>query len=111
MADVTYKPNSKGFAECAVGLEIATAVLAIAERGKAEAIALSQDFRKTGDYIDSFNVRPTVIPLKTAFGTHDVASAILENTSNHAVPVEWGNKKDHKPHRVLGRVLATLGRD
>lgn len=106
-----YKPNSKGFAECAVGPELSAAVVAIAEKGKTEAIALSQDFRKTGNYIESFRVRADVVPLRTGFGVHDVAAGILENFSPHAVPVEWGNKNDHRPHRVLGRVLTTLGRD
>jgi len=106
-----FKANSKGFKELAVSPDVAAAVLAVAEKAKTDAIALSQDFRKTGDYIDSFDVIPVELMLKTSFGTHPVAGAILENYSGHAVPVEWGNKNDHKPHRVLGRVLTTLGRD
>lgn len=106
-----YKSNSAGFAACAVGPEVAAAVLAIAEKAKVEAIALSQDFRKTGNYIESFNVRADITTLKTGFGSHPVATGILENTSPHAVPVEWGNTHDHRPHRILGRVLGTLGRE
>jgi hypothetical protein len=106
-----YKANSAGFRDCAVGPELTAAVLLIAEKAKAEAIALSEDFRKTGDYIESFRAYGTVTSLKTSFGEHDVATGVLENFSGHAVPVEWGNTHDHKPHRVLGRVLTTLGRD
>lgn len=106
-----YKANSKGFTACAVGPEITAAVLAIAEKAKAEAIALSEDFRKTGNYIESFHVRGEITQLRTGWGSHPVATGILENTSPHAVPVEYGNTHDHKPHRVLGRVLTTLGRD
>ena len=106
----TFKPNHAGFRAMAVSPEIEAAVLAIAEKGKAEAIALSADFIKTGDYEKSFEVRPEITQLRTAFGTHDVATAVLENTSPHAAAVEWGNAHDHRPHRVLGRVLDGLQR-
>jgi hypothetical protein len=106
----TYKPNHAGFREMAVGSEIATAVLAIAEKGKAEAEAMSADFTDSGDYEKSFHVRPEITQLRTGFGTHSVATAILENTSDHAAAVEWGNAHSHKPHRVLGRVLDELQR-
>lgn len=102
---MTYKPNSAGFKAMAVGPEIQAAVLAIAEQKKAAAEALSADFIVTGDYAASFNVRPGITTLRTGFGSHPVATGILENTSGHAASVEWGNAHDHKPHRVLGRVL------
>lgn len=106
----TFKANSAGFREMAVSPEIAAAVLAIAEEGKAEAEGLSSDFIRTGDYIASFGVRPAITELRTGFGSHAVATAILENTSDHAAAVEWGNSHDHRAHRVLGRVLDGLQR-
>ena len=106
----TFKPNHAGFRAMAVGPEVAAAVLSVAEKGRAEAEALSADFAKTGDYEKSFVVRPEVTQLRTGFGSHAVATAILENVSPHAAAVEWGNARDHRPHRVLGRVLDGLQR-
>lgn len=105
-----FKPSHAGFRAMAVSPEIEAAVLAIATKGLAEAVTLSAEFTKTGDYESSFNVRPTVSQLHTQFGSHAVATAVLENTSDHAAAVEWGNANDHKAHRVLGRVLDDLER-
>lgn len=104
----TFKANSAGFREMAVGVEIAAAVLAIATKALAEAEVLSLPFKDSGDYMASFKVRNEVTSLKTGFGSHAVVAGILENTSDHAAAVEWGNKRDHKAHRVLGRVLDGL---
>jgi hypothetical protein len=87
---------------------VRASVLAIAEVAKTQAIALSADFRVTGEYMASFNVRSDTQMLKTGFGSHPVAAGILENLAPYAAAVEWGNAHDHKPHRVLGRVLTTL---
>lgn len=106
-----FKANSKGFKELAVSPDVAAAVLLVAEKAKTEAIALSEGFRRSGEYIDSFEVRSETVILKTHFGAHPVAAGILENKAPYAAAVEWGNKDDHRPHRVLGRVLTTLGRD
>lgn len=94
----------------AIGPEVQAAVLAIAEEAKAIAEGLSEEFRKTGDYADSFNVRASETVLTTGFGSHPVAAGILENLSPHAAAVEWGNTHDHRPHRVLGRTLEALDR-
>jgi hypothetical protein len=108
MGKADYKPNSAGFKACAVGPEVAAATLAVAEKAKASAVDLSEGFRKTGDYIDAFEVRSETVMLETGFGAHPVAAGILENKAPYASGVEWGNKHDHKPHRVLGRVLTEL---
>lgn len=105
----TYKPNSAGFREMAIGSEIRAAVKAEAERARAIAEGLSQDFRVSGEYADSFVVASDTVDLHTGFGSHAVAAGVLTNTSGHAAAVEYGNEHDHKPHHVLGRTLAGLG--
>lgn len=108
--------DEKGFAEMAVGPEIAAACLAEAARAKAIAEGLSADFIVSGEYIASFEVRSEIIHLPGDHGgrAHDVAAGILDNTSGHAVAVEYGfeGRSAHpsrSAHRVLGRTLAALG--
>lgn len=107
MALNNYQPDPKFFKELAVGDEIRSACREIADKAKGIAEALSQDFRITGDYADSFSVQETTIAWT---GTYPGprAAAQLVNTSDHAAAVEWGNAHDHKPHHVLGRTLAAL---
>lgn len=78
--------------------EVAAAVKSKAEEAKSIAEGLSAEFAKTGEYESSFNVR-------SYENTHlsPRASSILENTSDHAQAVEWGNKRFPNPHRVLAR--------
>jgi len=90
----------------AVGPEVRAIVLSVAEEARAAAEALSADFAKTGHYAASFNVRSDTV----TFAGHARAAGVLENTADYAAGVEWGNARDHKPHRVLGRVLDTLSR-
>ncbi len=108
MTTTTFKWNRPAWRAMAVGPEVAAEVLAIAEKAKGEAEGLSSDFRVTGEYQSSFQVRPDVTTLNTGFGSHPVAAGILENLSDHAAAVEWGNARDHKAHRVLGRVLDAM---
>lgn len=108
MGEATYKPSSAGFKEMAVGDEIRAVVLEIAEKAKVEAEALSADFAVTGEYLSAFEVRSDTVDLHTGFGSHPVAAGILQNNSDHAAAVEYGNKNDHRPHRVFGRVLDAL---
>jgi hypothetical protein len=108
MGYAVFKANSAGFKAMAVSDEVRACLMAKAEAAKVEAIALSAPFRVTGEYERSFEVVTDTTMLKTAFGTHPVATAILGNTAPYAPDVEWGNKDDRKPHRVLGKVLATL---
>lgn len=99
----------------AVGPEIRAAVTSIANKAKAIAKDISTDFAITGEYIEGFEVDVTTTRLQTAFGSHDVATGVLVNQARdekghpYAAAVEWGNKRDHKPHHVLGRTLAELG--
>lgn len=108
MAGSSFKANNAAFAAMAVGPELRAACLAIAEKAKADAIALAADFAQTGEYLNSFEVTSTTTELRTGFGSHPVAAGVLTNVSPHAAAVEWGNKRDPKAHHVLGRVLAGL---
>lgn len=108
--------DRQGFAEMAVGPEIAAAVLAEAERARGIAESLSADFVVTGDYIASFQTDAEVQHLPGDFGgrAHDAVVGVLLNTSDHAVGVEYGYEgrsgaPTKKAHRVLGRTLAALG--
>lgn len=106
----------KGFAEMAVGPEVAAAVLAEARRAQGIAEGLSSDFVVTGDYIASFEAFVEIMKLPGDFGgrAHDAIVGVLENFSDHAVGVEYGFRGSDKAptkenHRIFGRTLALLG--
>lgn len=109
-----YQPNSSAFREMAVGPEMRVAVAAEAKRARGIAQALAADFQVTGDYESGFVVSVETVRLRTGFGEHDVVAGTLTNIAvdkkGHAygAAVEWGNKKDHRAHHVLGRTLASL---
>lgn len=75
--------------------------------GQARPIAegIAEDFAVTHKYADSFNTRTEIVDIGD--GPH--VAGILENDSDRAAAVEWGNSNDHRPHRVLGRTLGALG--
>lgn len=102
-----YRPNNDAFAKMAIGPEVAAAVTAEAVRARGIAESLSESFRKTGEYADSFEVSTTE---DTVAGARRAAGR-LENTSDHAAAVEWGNSRDSKAHHVLGHTLEALGHD
>jgi hypothetical protein len=104
-----FTPNPAGIHALAVGPEMTSLVLAVAEKGKLEAEAFAAEFIKSGDYEKSFVVRSKIAGTVKP-GSAKRATAILENTSGHAAAVEWGNAHNHKTHRVLGRVLDGLQR-
>lgn len=106
MARSRFVPNRAAFAEMAVGPEIRAALRAVGERAKVTAEALSQDFRITGEYADSFEVEEDT----SILGRNQRAVVRLRNTAPYAAAVEWGNARDHRPHRVLGRTLFSLER-
>ena len=111
----SYRPNHKGFAQLAVSPGIRRAIHAAAEKGKAYAEGISQDFRRTGDYADSFEVADlTVVDFKTKYGAGPRAASRIVNTSGHAAAVEWGHEgragePSTSAHHVLGRTAAQLG--
>jgi hypothetical protein len=104
-----FVKNDAGFRAMAVGPELRAAVQAEAERAMVIAQGLAADFTDTGEYEASFEVHTETQTLRTGFGSHPVAAAILENTSDHAVALEWGNEHVPVPHRVPGRTLDGLG--
>lgn len=106
----SFRPNWKGFEALANGPEARAMVKAEAERAKAIAEGLSQDFRITGDYADSFEVQETTVGPAEGF-KHRHAAARLVNTSDHAAAVEFGNEHVRQPHRVLRKTLEAMGGD
>lgn len=107
----TFRPNSDEFERMAVGPEVRAAVTAEAARAGEIARSLADGFRVTGEYADSFHVSTETTELRTHAGTHRVAAGKLENTSDHAAAVEWGNSHDSKAHHVLSRTLEALEHD
>lgn len=108
MAGGSYKPNNKGFQDCALGPEIRKSLLAIAENGKNYAESISQDFRQTGDYADSFQIVEASVDIHANDRAIKFrAAARLENTSEHAAAVEFGNR-GREAHHVLARTGAWL---
>jgi hypothetical protein len=104
MAKARYQPNNSGFARAAVGPEVRALLREIGEKAKSRAVSLAQDFRVSGDYADGFELEEDI----SSEGRNRRAVIRLVNTSDHAAAVEWGNARDHRPHRVLGRVLDSL---
>jgi hypothetical protein len=99
-----YKRNPQGWREITNSPEIHAALAEVAEKAKAFAEGLAQDFRETGEYADSFVVVPTTVLWRRG----PRAAVRLENTSDHAAAVEWGKNGDQHPHRTLGRTLDAL---
>lgn len=99
-----YERSREGFQAIANSPELHAALAEVAEKGKVFAEALSQEFRRTGDYAGSFSIVPETVLWRRG----PRAAVRLENTSDHAAAVEWGNQHDHRPHRTLGRTLDAL---
>lgn len=105
-----YNPNFDGFRKMANGPEIRAVLAEVAEKAKTIAEGLSQDFRITGEYAESFVVGEETV----VFPRGPRAAATLTNTAPYAAAVEWGykgraNEPDGEAHRVLGRTLDALG--
>lgn len=107
-----YRPNSAGFRAIANGPEVRRALAEVAGKGKAFAESVSQEFRDTGEYAQSFAVRETTVEWA---GSHPGPRAAVElaNTAGHAAAVEYGyegrsGEPSTSAHRVLGRTLEFL---
>lgn len=109
MALTKFTPDNDGFRQIATSPEMRAALKEVAEKAKAIAEGLAQDFRVTGDYADSFEITEDTVRWDGEY-PGPRAAASLVNTSDHAAAVEWGNDHSHKTHRVLGRTLDMLGR-
>lgn len=105
-----FEADSDGLNEIARSPAVRAALAAVAERGKQIAVAMSEDFRISGDYADSFDVEEDTVDWHGQYPGRR-AAANLVNTSAHAAAVEWGNAHDHKPHHVLARTAEALKHD
>ena len=104
----TFKPNQAGFKAMANSPELHAACAAAADEAKAIAEGLSQDFRVTGEYADSFEVTDETIDWHGEYPGPRAAGR-LTNHAPYAAAVEWGNEHVDQPHHVLKRTLDALG--
>lgn len=102
-----YQRSSAGWRAISNSPELHAALAEVAEKAKTIAEGLAQDFRRSGDYASSFTVTPTTVLWEGRF-SGPRAAARLENTSDHAAAVEWGNRHSTESHRTLGRTLDAL---
>lgn len=114
MALRNYKPNEAFFKKMAVGPEIKGIVKSIAEDAKTIAKSLSQGFRITGEYADSFEASTEIIEWTGQYPGPRI-SGKLTATAPYSAAVEWGYKgrsqaETSSAHRVLGRTLDLLSR-
>jgi len=100
---MTYQPDHRGLGELLVSPEMEKAMRSLAEKVMARAVSLAPDAAPYGEgYIASFEVDSGVRP-----GTTPRAFGRVENTSGHAVFVEFGGPHTPK-HRTLGKALDAL---
>lgn len=99
-----YRPNQQGWREIANSPQLHAALLEVAEKAKVYAEGLAEEFRRTGEYAESFHATSETV----LWDRGPRAAARLANTSDHAAAVEWGNRGDEHPHRTLGRTLDAL---
>lgn len=102
-----FDPDHDGINEIARSPGVRDALIDLALRAKADAEERSADFTDTGDYVTHFEADSDTIDWVGEYPGRRGA-AILKNTSDHALAVEFGNKRNDKPHHVLGNVLKDL---
>ena len=89
-----YEPDRAGVAALLKAPEMGDAMKAIAEAGRAYAVSISPV--ESGEYKALFDVDVEVQDGRQ--------TAVLANTSDHAVQVEWGARGSNG-HHVLGRTI------
>jgi site-specific DNA-adenine methylase len=104
---VTVRFHQAGFEALATSSAMRAVVNAAAERVIEKAKVLAEDFRVTGDYIDSFQ-DPEEDVISYGRPPYRRAVARVRNTSDHAASVEWGNEHSHHAHHVLERAVSEL---
>lgn len=115
-----YRPDNAGLNEIARSPAVRAALVAVAEKGKTIAVALSEDFRTDENhphYADSFEVDEEVTVDWHGRYPGRRGAARLVNTSPHAAAVEWGYRgtaedpNDSSAHHILTRTAEVLGRE
>jgi hypothetical protein len=120
-ATVHFKMNRRGIQGVALSWEVGQACHDWAtHKAKPHAIAISPRSKDPNKkhYADSFEVRRVLVgapPVARRIGKPPMvrAGAILINTSEYAIAVEYGGKRirhRQKSHRVLGKTLARFSR-
>lgn len=109
----TVRINDAAFKAMANGPELHAACTAAAEKAKAIAVGLAQEFRVTGEYADSFEVTDETVDWHGEYPGPRAAGR-LTNTAPYAAAVEWGHEgREDEPgqsaHHVLARTLDALG--
>lgn len=112
MAARAYRANPDFFRKLAVSEQIRRPLREVAEKAKELAVELAQEFRVTGEYASSFEVRDETIDWRGEY-TGQRAAARLHNSAGYAAAVEWGKggrsgDETESNHRVLGRTLDAL---
>jgi hypothetical protein len=111
---MAYNPRRAASDEILNGPEIKAALTEITEKAKTIAVGLSQDFRVTGEYADSFEA---TVDVETVRSGSPRLVGRLTNHAPYAAAVEWGAEPgprgtaaDPLPnaHHVFGRTLVAL---
>lgn len=92
-----YEPDHIGTGKLLRGDDMADVVRTVAQAGVVYAVSISPDAPPHGaGYIASFDVEVEI--------QGDRQTAVLSNSSDHAVQVEWG-ARGHSGHHVLSRTI------
>lgn len=107
-----YDPREQGFREIANSPELRAALQEVGERAKAIAVGLSQEFRITGEYVQSFDVEQTTVDFHGSY-PGPRAAVRLVNRAPYAAAVEYGyegraGEESSSAHHVLARTLSAL---
>lgn len=93
-----YEPDPYGLAEIAKSAQMGAAMVAIAKAGVAGAQSISPVV--SGEYRDSFEVRPAVF--RAGWRNEDRSGAQIVNTAPYASAVE-------RRHKILSKVASIIG--
>lgn len=96
----SYKSDPAGMAALVNSPGMGAAMVQAAEVGRRYAESIAP--RDTGEYARSFQVRQETVRFRGRFAGNR-AGAVLENTSDHAAAVEWGQGR-----HVLARAATVI---
>lgn len=109
-----YVPDNKSMARFLMTTDVGTPAVREAEKIKAKAIATAPfDAVRNDDaphYVDSFEVKRTVVTISDGGHANPRQSAEVSNESAHAAAVEFGNKANGgRGQHVLRRAAGVGG--